>query len=134
MNFNIVGHRVMLFTSLSILSIILFQFAFDNLFNVDADNFLYTELQKSHIDNGKYKREGIVWMERRTSKPLTGLVYDYAGNGKRIEFGMLEKGYQNGIWKFFHENGQPSMENVYENGKFMSTTKRWDSDGNEIDL
>ena len=134
MNFNNAGHRIKLFTSLSILSIIVLQFAYDYFFNVYIDNYLYTELQKSHIDNGKYKREGIVWMERRTGKPLTGLVYDFAGNGKRIEFGMLEKGYQNGIWKFFHENGQPSMENVYVNGKFISTTKRWDSDGNEIGL
>ena len=109
MNFNIAGHRTKLFTILSILSIIVFQFAYDYFFNVDVDNYLYTELQKSHIDNGKYKREGIVWMERGTGKPLTGLVYDHTGNGKRSEFGMLEKGYQNGIWNFFHENGQPSM-------------------------
>ena len=134
MNFNIAGNRIKLFTSLSILSIITFQFAYDYLFNVDVDKFLYTELQKSHIANGKYKREGIVWMERKTGKPLTGLVYDHAENGQRIEFGMLENGYQNGIWKFFHENGKPSMENVYVNGKFISTTKRWDSDGNEIGL
>ena len=132
MSFNIAGHRIKLFTGFSILSIILFHFASDYFFNIDVDNFLYTELQKSHIDNGKYKREGIIWIERRTRKPLTGLVYDYAENGKRIEFGMLENGFQNGIWKFFHENGKPSMENVYVNGKFISTTKRWDSDGNEL--
>ena len=134
MNFNNAGHRIKLFTSLSILSIIVLQFAYDYFFNVDIDNYLYTELQKSHIDNGKYKREGIVWMERRTGKPLTGLVYDFAGNGKRIEFGMLEKGYQNGIWKFFHENGLPSMENVYRDGEFINTTKRWDKEGKVLEL
>ena len=49
--------------------------------------------------------------------------------GKRIEFGYLVNGYQDGTWKFFHENGKPSMENIYKNGKFIETTQRWDSDG-----
>ena len=42
-------------------------------------------------------------MVRKTEEPLNGLVYDYAENGKRIEFGYLVNGYQDGSWKFFHE-------------------------------
>ena len=41
------------------------------------------------MENGKYKRDGIMWMERKSSLPLTGLVYDFAENGKRIDFGMF---------------------------------------------
>ncbi len=86
------------------------------------------------MENGKYKRDGIIWMERKTQKPLNGLVFDYAENGKRIEFGMLVNGHQNGVWRFFHENGLPSMENVYEDGKFINTIKRWDSKGIELEM
>ena len=86
------------------------------------------------MENGKYKRDGIMWMERKTSLPLNGLVYDFAENGKRIDFGMLVNGHQDGVWKFFHENGLPSMENIYKDGEFINTTKRWDSDGKELEL
>ena len=82
------------------------------------------------MENGKYKRDGIIWMERSTSILLTGLVYDFAENGKRIDFGMLVNGHQDGVWRFFHENGLPSMENVYEDGKFIKTAQRWDNNGN----
>ena len=63
------------------------------------------------------------------SKPLNGLVYDYVGDWSRIEFGFLKNGYQDGVWNFFHENGQASMENIYINGEFIETTKRWDVNG-----
>ena len=68
--------------------------------------------QKSHMHKGKYKRDDNFWMVRKTEEPLNGLVYDYAENGKRIEFGYLINGYQDGNWTFFHENGKPSMENI----------------------
>mgnify|MGYP001227495968 CR=1 FL=1 len=51
-----------------------------------------------------------------------------------IDFGILVNGHQDGVWKFFHENGLPSMENVYRDGEFINTTKRWDSDGKELEL
>ena len=60
-------------------------------------SYLYTELQHSHMENGKYKRIGILWMERKTEKPLNGLVYDYARDISRIEFGFLKNGYQDGV-------------------------------------
>ena len=71
-------------------------------------------------------------MERKTENPLNGLVYDYAENGERIDFGYLVNGYQDGVWTFFHDNGQPSMENIYKNGKFIKTTHRWDMYGQLI--
>ena len=104
-------------------------FFFQTIFVEDSDGYLYTELQESHMQEGKYKRDDNFWMVRKTEEPLNGLVYDYAENGKRIEFGYLVNGYQDGTWKFFHENGKPSMENIYKNGKFIETTQRWDSDG-----
>ena len=81
------------------------------------------------MKNGKYKRDGILWMERKTQKPLNGLVFDYAENGKRIDFVMLVNGHQDGVWRFFHGNGQPSMDNIYKNGKFIKTAQRWDNNG-----
>ena len=98
-------------------------------FSAIKTNYLYTELQHSHMENGKYKRMGIVWMERKTEKPLNGLVYDHTRDGSRIEFGLLKNGYQDGVWNFFHENGQASMENIYINGDFIETKKRWDVNG-----
>ena len=95
-------------------------------------DYRYTELQKSHFENGKYKRDNTFWMERKTENPLNGLVYDYAENGERIDFGYLVNGYQDGVWTFFHDNGQPSMENIYKNGKFIKTTHRWDMYGQLI--
>ena len=38
-----------------------------------------------------------------------------------------------GLGKFFHENGKPSMENIYKNGKFIETIQRWDKDGNLLE-
>ena len=96
--------------------------------------YLYTELQKSHLENGRYKRDGILWTDRKSTTPLTGLVYDFAENGERIDFGMLVDGHQDGVWRFFHDNGVPNMENIYEDGEFISTTKRWDYEGKEIEL
>ena len=104
-------------------------FFFQFIFIENGDGYLYTELQESHMQEAKYKRDDNFWMVRKTEEPLNGLVYDYSKNGQRIEFGYLVNGYQDGTWKFFHENGKPSMENIYKNGKFIETTQRWDSDG-----
>ena len=124
-----INNRVIMLVSTLFLFTIFFQFGF----NEDSDGYLYTELQKSHMQEGKYKRDDNYWLVRKTEEPLNGLVYDYAENGKRIEFGYLVNGYQNGTWKFFHENGKPSMENTYKNGKFIETTQRWDNDGNLLE-
>ena len=99
-------------------------FFFQYIFIEDSDSYLYTELQKSYMQEGKYKRDDNFWMVRKTEEPLNGLVYDYAENGKRIEFGYLVNEYQDGTWKFFHENGKPSLENIYKSGKFIETTQR----------
>ena len=71
-------------------------------------------------------------MERKTEIPLNGLVYDHLENGKRIEFGYLVNGYQDGPWTFFNDNGTPSMTNLYKNGKFMETIQRWNMHGKLI--
>ena len=128
------SHSIKALSALFILSIIYVQFVHPHFYNEEKSEYLYTELQKSHMENGKYKRDGIMWMERKSLLLLTGLVYDFAENGKRIDFGMLVDGHQDGIWRFFHENGVPSMENIYEDGEFIETTKRWDSEGKEIEL
>tara|TARA_A100001011_G_C13867615_1_gene657645 strand:+ start:143 stop:550 length:408 start_codon:yes stop_codon:yes gene_type:complete len=128
------SHRIKILSTIFILSIIYVQFVYQHFTNEKKSEYLYTELQKSHLENGKYKRDGILWTDRKSTMPLSGLVYDFAENGKRIDFGMLVDGHQDGIWRFFHENGVPSMENIYEDGEFIRTTKRWDSEGNEIEL
>ena len=128
------SHSIKALSTLFILSIIYVQFVHPHFYNEKESEYLYTELQKSHMENGKYKRDGILWTDRKSTTPLTGLVYDFAENGKRIDFGMLVDGHQDGIWRFFHENGVPSMENIYEEGEFIRTTKRWNSEGNEIEL
>ena len=51
---------------------------------------LYTELQHSHMENGKYKRI-VLWMERKTEKPLNGLVYDYARDEELVGFKMATR-------------------------------------------
>ena len=38
---------------------------------------------------------------------------------------MLVDGHQD-LWRFFHDNGVSNMENIYEDGEFIRTTKRWD--------
>ena len=119
------NNRIIILLTVFFLSTFFFQFVFVE----DSDGYLYTELQESHIEEGEYKRNDNFWMVRKTEEPLNGLVYDYVENGEKIEFGYLVNGYQDGTWKFFHENGKPSMENIYKNGKFIGTTKRWDSDG-----
>ena len=133
-NLNEKSHRIKILSTIFIIFIIYFQFVHPHFTNEKKSEYLYTELQKSHLENGKYKRDGILWTYRKSTTPLTGLVYDFAENGKRIDFGMLVDGHQDGIWKFFHENGVPSMENIYEDGEFIRTTKRWDSEGKEIEL
>ena len=133
MDFNDKNRRRKILTTVFFISIIYFEFISPYFFNKEKGDFLYTELQESHMEHGKYKRDGILWMERNTEEPLTGLVYDYTEGGKRIEFGMLFDGHQHGFWRFFHENGKPSMENVYVFGEFQETTKRWDKDGNLLE-
>ncbi len=123
------NNLLIIFLTVFFLSTFLLQFAFEE----DDNGYLYTELQQSHMENGKYKRDGIMWMKRKTEAPLTGLVYDYTESGRKIEFGFLKNGYQDGVWNFFHENGQPSMENIYVNGEFIKTTKKWDMDGTLMD-
>ena len=128
------SHPIKILSTIFILSIIYVQFVYPHFTNEKKSEYLYTELQKSHLENGKYKRDGILWTDRKSTMPLTGLVYDFAENGIRIDFGMLVNGHQDGIWRFFHDNGVPSMENIYEDGEFIRTTKRWDYEGNEIEL
>ena len=119
------NNRVLILLTVFFLSTLFFQFVFVE----DNDDYLYTELQESHMQEGKYKRDDNFWMVRKTEVPLNGLVYDYAENGEKIEFGYLVNGYQDGTWTFFHQNGQPSMKNIYKNGKFIKTSQRWNSDG-----
>ena len=57
------------------------------------------------------------------------MVNNYARDGSKIDFGFLKNTCQDGVWNFFHENGQASMENIYINGEFIETTKRWDVNG-----
>ena len=123
------NNRVIILLTIFFLSTFFFQFIFVK----DGDSYLYTELQENQMEEGKYKKNDDFWMERKTEEPLNGLVYDYSENGKRIEFGYLVNGYQDGTWTFFHENGQPSMQNFYKNGKFVKTFKRWNSDGTLIE-
>tara|TARA_B100000073_G_scaffold3575_1_gene2913 strand:+ start:48 stop:422 length:375 start_codon:yes stop_codon:yes gene_type:complete len=119
------NNRVLILLTVFFLSTLFFQFIFVE----DNDDYLYTELQESHMQEGKYKRDDNFWMVRKTEVPLNGLVYDYAENGEKIKFGYLVNGYQDGTWTFFHQNGQPSMINIYKNGKFIKTSQRWNSDG-----
>ena len=119
------NNRIIILFTIFFLSTFFFQFVFVK----DGDGYLYTELHDSHMQEGKYKRDDKFWIVRKTEESLNGLVYDYAENGERIEFGYLINGYQDGTWRFFHENGKPSMENIYKNGKFIETTQRWNKDG-----
>ena len=125
----VMNNRVIIMGSIFFLLTFFLQFFFIE----ESDGYLYTELQGSHMEEGKYKRDDNFWMVRKTEEPLNGLVYDYAENGNRIEFGYLVNGYQDRIWKFFHENGNPSMKNIYKNGKFIETIQRWDKDGNLLE-
>ena len=59
-------------------------FFFQFIFIENGDGYLYTELQESHMQEGKYKRDDNFWMVRKTEKPLNGLVYDYLENGKKL--------------------------------------------------
>ena len=109
------NNRVIILASIFFLSTFFFQFVFIE----DSSSYLYTELQENHMHKGKYKRDDNFWMVRKTEEPLNGLVYDYAENGKWIQFGYLVNGYQDGTWKFFHENGKPSMKNICKDGKII---------------
>ena len=53
------------------------------------------------MENGKYKRDGIMWMERKTSLPLTGLVYDFAENGKKWGEYILHRKEKSGQFTMF---------------------------------
>ena len=134
MNSIIKEIKLILNNRLIVLLTIFFAFAFFFQFILirTDSGYLYTELQKSHFENGKYRRINNLWMVRKVEIPLNGLVYDHLENGKRIEFGYLVNGYQDGTWTFFHDNGTPSMTNLYKNGKFMETTQRWDIHGKLI--
>ena len=122
---SVMNNRVLILLTVFFLSTLFFQFIFVE----DNDDYLYTELQESHMQEGKYKRDDNFWMVRKTDVPLNGLVYDYAENGEKIEFGYIVNGYQDGTWTFYHKNGQPSMKNIYKNGKFIKTSQKWNSDG-----
>ena len=73
-----------------------FAFFFQFIFIRTDSGYPYTELQKSPFENGKYRRVNNLWMERKPEIPLNGLVYDHLESGKRIEFGYLVNGYQDG--------------------------------------
>ena len=122
---SVMNNRVLILLTVFFLSTLFFQFIFVE----DNDDYLYTELQESHMQEGKYKRDDNFWMVRKTEVPLNGLVYDYAENGEKIEFGYIVNGYQDGTWTFYHKNGQPSMKNIYKNGRFIKTSQKWNSDG-----
>ena len=63
------SHSIKALSTLFILSIIYVQFVHPHFYNEKKSEYLYTELQKSHMENGKYKRDGIMLMERK-SLPL----------------------------------------------------------------
>ena len=112
MNLNEKSHRIKILSTIFIIFIIYFQFVHPHFNNEKKSEYLYTELQKSHLENGRYKRDGILWTDRKSTTPLTGLVYDFAENGKELisecwwmvikmgygDFSMI-MGYQ--IWKTF---------------------------------
>ena len=92
------NNRLIISLTVFFLSTFLLQFAF----NESKSGYLYTELQQSHMENGKYQRDGIMWFDRETEVPLNGLVYDYSENVKRIEFGFLKNDFFSDVSFWFH--------------------------------
>ena len=57
-----------------------------------------------------------------------GMVYGYFDD-ERVEWGKLVDGKQEGIWKFFHPNGQVMSEMFFEDGDMKEVMGRWNEDG-----
>ena len=64
------NNRLIIYLTVFFLSTFLLQFAF----NESKSDYLYTELQQSHTENGKYQRDGIMWFDRETEVPLNGCL------------------------------------------------------------
>ena len=79
------NNRVLILSTVFALAFIFLQFAS----NEGEIGFFYSQLQKSKLNDGKYKRNNNFWMGRETEEPLKGLVYDYSENSIRIKFGLL---------------------------------------------
>ena len=59
--FNNKSHRIKILPTSFILSIIYFQFVHPHFYNEKEIEYLYTELQKSHMKNGKFIRTALRW-------------------------------------------------------------------------
>lgn len=84
------------------------------------------------MGNAKYKI--FFRIKRKTEILLNGLVYYHLKNSKGIKFGYLVNSYQDGTWTFFHDNGTPSMKNVYKNDIYIKAPQSRDMHDNFINL
>ena len=105
----------------------------EDLWNIDFQKGT-TKLNESDIWyrdmmwNVDERKPGDLWVDR-SNTPFNGMVYGYMGNDERVEWGKLVDGKQEGIWKFFHPNGQVMSEMFFEDGDMKELIGRWNEDG-----
>jgi antitoxin component YwqK of YwqJK toxin-antitoxin module len=61
-----------------------------------------------------------------------GLYIFWHENGQKWMEGTLKDGELDGLWTDWYDNGQKRREGTYKDGAVISS-KCWDEDGNEID-
>ena len=59
-------------------------------------------------------------------------VYEYYKNGKQKIEGTLKNKKEDGLWTYWHTNGQKKREVIYKDGKRYSY-KTWNRDGSVME-
>ncbi len=64
---------------------------------------------------------------------LHGTYESYYENGNKQEFFNLSMGKEDGIYRYYHENGQLWIEKVYKKGLLINVTGNYDAQGKSRD-
>ena len=77
-----------------------------------------TVLLKEPIDYRKMlvKDTDMIFYTKNTNKPYSGDVFSLYDDGKRRDEGGLKNGREDGVWTYWHENGQTRSKGNYKNG------------------
>ena len=90
----------------------------------------YSFTQSGKIVPSIVEHDGIVFKSNEES-PYTGKVSIYWQNDQIKEEGLYRNGVKSGLWKYWHETGNPNSKGIFRNNLKTGVWLEWYENGNK---
>ena len=86
------------------------------------------EPEPINIDTLNYRNN--TFYSLNSEKPYSGHVFEPFWNGQFSMEGKIKNGKKDGLWKYYHENGQLQEEETYKDDELDGPYKDYSPNGN----